>query len=154
MDIAIKHLNPFRVAFVRHVGPYVECGSAWGHLGRELDRQGLLVENPLMIGRCFDDPQYVEASKLRFEACATISEVFVPANGVEIQWLPGGTYAATLHVGPYGEVGIIYAAIYRWCAENGWGVQPAPSLEIYLNDIHTTPAAELLTEVYVPVEKG
>ncbi len=32
MDIKFKKMDPVRVAFVRHVGSYSECGTAWNKL--------------------------------------------------------------------------------------------------------------------------
>lgn len=152
MDVVVRHLEPTRVAFVRHVGPYTACGPAWVALSDALRRQGVLVENPLMVGVCYDNPAFVAPAKLRYDACATVGADYAPCPGLAVQVLAGGDFATARHRGPYAAVGAIYAELFRWAAQSARPVRPAPSLEIYLNDVHTTAPEDLLTEVWLPIQ--
>jgi effector-binding domain-containing protein len=70
--------------------------------------------------------------------------------GVDLETVPGGTAASTVHVGPYSAMEPTYAALQEWVAANG--KRPAgPPREVYLNDPATVPASELLTEIIWPV---
>lgn len=55
MDVRFEVIEPMRVAYVHHIGPYSECGSAWGNLGAWLGKEGLLGSGTTFIGLCYDD---------------------------------------------------------------------------------------------------
>jgi len=57
MDVEIKCLEPIRVAFVRHVGPYNKAGKAWEKLCTKLGAPSLLGGDTQFIGVCYDDPE-------------------------------------------------------------------------------------------------
>lgn len=50
MEVRIEQRKPVRVAFVRHVGPYTECSSAWEKLRKFATEQGLISPGTLRIG--------------------------------------------------------------------------------------------------------
>lgn len=71
----------------------------------------------------------------------------IPAGAVERE-LPGGDWASTLHVGPYEELTLAYAALLEHVRERGH--EPAgPIVETYLTDPETTPPTELVTRLAV-----
>jgi DNA-binding transcriptional MerR regulator len=73
----------------------------------------------------------------------------VPAGVVERE-LPGGAWASTLHVGPYAECPLAYAALLEHVRERGY--EPlAPVAETYLNDPSQVPPHELVTRLAVPL---
>jgi DNA-binding transcriptional MerR regulator len=71
----------------------------------------------------------------------------VPAAGGDTE-LPGGPWAATLHVGPYPHLPLAYTALLEHVREHGH--RPVgPVTETYLTDPSTTEAEELVTRVAV-----
>ena len=66
MDIRFVNIEPMRVAFVRHTGPYMECEPAWETLCAWAGPKGLLRMDAKYIGISYDDPQVTPPEKLRY----------------------------------------------------------------------------------------
>ncbi len=153
MDVKIEHLDPLRVAFVRHVGPYHEVGQAWETLCTQLGKEGLIGADSRFVGVCYDDPEVTAPEKIRYDACVTVDEEFEPQAEVGVQTLPGGAFAVVTHAGPYKRLGQTYADLFgRWLPGSGRELRSEPSLEFYLNDPESTDAEDLLTDIYAPLE--
>lgn len=153
MDISIKNLDPIRVACVRHVGPYADCGPAWQKLCGWAGQKGLLGPDTLAIGISHDDPASMPAGILRFDACVSVPDTAQGEGEVAIRTIPGGRYAVVVHVGPYGGLEKVYKDLYgRWLPEQGLSPRDEPAFEVYRNDPSFTPADKLVTEICVPLE--
>lgn len=75
----------------------------------------------------------------------------VPAKGeIKKTNLEAGKYIRTIHKGPYMKVGNTYQRILDFAAERHLKLKNY-SIEFYLNDPREVSAAELATEVLVPV---
>ena len=71
-----------------------------------------------------------------------------PVPGADEHELPAGVWASTLHVGPYEELPVAYAALLEHLRAHGH--EPvAPIAETYLNDPARTPPTELVTRLAV-----
>jgi effector-binding domain-containing protein len=82
--------------------------------------------------------------------CMPVAPGATAGPGVDIEEVPGGTVACTMHKGPYSGVGEAYGALQAWMAANG--KRPGgPPREVYLNEPGAVPDAELLTEVDWPI---
>ena len=153
MDVRIEHLEPMHVAFVRHVGPYNQVGTAWEKLCMRLGREGQLGAAARFIGVCYDDPEVTAPEKVRYDACVTVDDDFVAADEVGVQTLAGGEYAVVTHAGPYETLSQTYAKLFgQWLPHSGRELRSQPSLEFYLNDPESTDPADLLTDIYAPLE--
>lgn len=153
MDVKIEKVDPIRVAFVRHVGPYEECGSAWQTLCSWAGRKGLFGPNSRMLGISHDDPDVTPPEKIRYDACVTVDESVQPEGDVGVQEIPGGEYAVATHKGPYVNLKETYSKICgEWAPRSGREMKVGPCFEAYLNDPERTPPEELLTDVHVPLE--
>jgi AraC family transcriptional regulator len=152
MEVTIKTLAPMRVAFVHHAGPYEEVGEAWDRLCLALGKEGWLGGEQKFIGVGYDDPAVTPPERVRYDACITVGEEFVPPEGIEVKTIEGGEYAAALHQGPYHEVSGVYSMLYgQWLPRSGRRMRNQPALEFYLNDPDSTEPLELLTEIYAPL---
>jgi AraC family transcriptional regulator len=153
MDVRIERLEPLHVAFVRHVGPYNQVQAAWEKLCMRLGREGRLDAGAKFIGVCYDDPEVTPPEKVRYDACVTVDEDFIPAEEVGVQTLADGEYAVVTHAGPYDALGQTYAKLFgQWLPHSGRELRSQPSLEFYLNDPESTEPADLLTDIYAPLE--
>ena len=153
MDVRIETRKPQKVAFVRHVGPYAECGSAWGKLMAWAGPKGL-GSQPECLGICYDDPKITPADKIRYDACIPVPEDVEGEGEVGIQEIAGGDYAIATHKGPYAELYETYDYLYgQWVSENDYELRDIPCFEMYLNTPDTTPEEDLLTDIYMPVQK-
>ena len=83
-----------------------------------------------------------------------------PAGGVEespirVDTLPPGNAHRITHRGPYPNLAQTYNRITEFMQEQGWMTSEAdwmrymPMWEEYMNDPETTPAAELVTYIYI-----
>ncbi|WP_281367977.1 MerR family transcriptional regulator [Nonomuraea typhae] len=75
-----------------------------------------------------------------------------PATGILDTHLPGGTFAATTHIGPYDQIPLTTHALLAWCAERGHPLT-GPIREVYLTDPATTPPDQLTTHLMLPIEQ-
>jgi len=153
MDVEIKRLEPVRVAFVRHVGPYNEVGAAWEKLCARLGAEGMLGPGTKFVGICHDDPEVTAPERIRYDACVTVDDDFEGEGEIGAQTVGGGEYAVTTHVGPYDKLGQTYARLYgQWLPQSGREPRSQPSLEFYLNDPESTDPEDLLTDIYAPLK--
>ena len=90
------------------------------------------------------------AEELDVVVCMPVAPGATAGPGVDLEEVPGGTVACTMHKGPYAAVGGAYGAIQAWMAANGH--RPgAPPREVYVNEPGTVPESELLTEIDWPI---
>jgi AraC family transcriptional regulator len=155
MDVRIEHARPIRVAFMRHVGPYSQVGATWDRLLLALGREGWLGGSPLLLGICHDDPEVTPPAKIRYDACVSVNESFVPEDEIGVQVIPGGDYAVTTHFGPYRRLGETYARLLgQWLPRSGRELRAAPCFEVYLNDPQSTSPEDLVTDIHAPLAEG
>lgn len=153
MEVKIQTFEPMTVASVRHTGPYEECKAAWDTLCANPSVQRLFGPNTVFLGMCYDDPDVTEADKIRYDACVTAPDDFVPEAPVQKQSIPGGEYAVVFHKGSYSNLHATYRWLFgQWFPNSGREPQCAPSLEICHTNPETTPEEELLTEIRVPLK--
>ena len=153
LEVRIDRLEPMRVAFIRHAGPYAEVGATWGRLMGWAWPRGLCGPQTRMLGICHDDPEITPPEKLRYDAAITIVTPIEPQGEVGVQELQGGEYAVAMHRGPYERLGETYAQVCgQWLPSCGRELRSAPALEAYLNSPQMCAPADLLTRVCVPLE--
>ena len=155
MNATVRETPDRKVIFIRHTGPYAECGEAWGKLCMWAGPKGLLQPGSEFIGLSYDDPDVTPADKVRYDACITTDADVAPEGQIGVQTIPGGLHAMTTHHGSYTKLSDTYAELCgQWAPQNGYEIRSAPCMEIYLNSPEDTPEDELMTDVHVPVGKG
>ncbi len=92
MNIVAKTLEPQRVAYMRHVGPYNAAYRVWRDFMAKLKKDGLPRKDSLFIGVPMDNPNQTPADKLRYDACVTVDTKYVPTKPVRVRTLAGGDY--------------------------------------------------------------
>lgn len=153
MDVSIRRIEPMRVAFLRHTGPYGQVGATWDRLLMLLGKEGLLGAGALFIGICHDDPEVTPQEKIRYDACVTVGEGFEPEGEIGVQTIPGGEYARMTHFGPYEKLGESYTKLLGgWLPRSGRELRSSPCFEIYLNSPESTEPEDLITDIYAPLE--
>lgn len=152
MQVEVKRIEPLRIAFVRHVGPYDEVAATWERLCDWAGAEGLFGPDTKLFGACYDDPNSTEPEKIRYHACITVDEAVAAADDIGVQTLGGGRYAVVTHEGPYHTLGDTYDALFgRWFVSASHEPGDPPCLEFYLNEPDCTPHEELLTELCVQI---
>lgn len=156
IDVRIVSTPAQRVARVRRVGPYDGAGEAWAALMR-WGWTRTLFRSPDTFALTYDDPEVTAPERLRYDACMVVSERARARGEVSVAELPRADFAVALHRGPYDGVGETHARmVARLLAGpvDGAGWQPAepPAREVYVDDPRRTAAADLRTELWIPVE--
>ncbi len=154
MDVAIKNFPELRVAAVRHIGPYLQINQAFERLGQIAGGAGLIgLAHTQMLGIFHDDPDSTPADQLRSDAGITVSPDAPLPEGLAEHRVPAGSYASTIHVGPYEQLADTWARLMgEWLPASGRRIRAdTPSYEVYLNSPMTVPKDELRTEIRIPV---
>ncbi len=153
MEVKIVKEENMRVAFVRHTGPYEQCGSAWEELCSFLGPRGFLHNGPRFIGLSYDDPEATAPENLRYDACVVVDDRFQPEGSIGLQILEGGTFAQAVHQGPYENLKNTYAALLgEWLPQSGREFKVDPTREIYINHPENTAPEDLVTEIYLALK--
>ncbi len=153
MKVETKELGPIKVAYIRHTGPYDQCGEAWCKLCTWAGPKGLLQPGCQFIGLSYDDPEVTPPDKIRYDACITIDDDIEPTGDIAMQTIEKGVYAMATHFGPYENLSDSYAKLCgKWVPENGHEIASKPSLEIYQNSPEDTAPEDLITDIHVPLE--
>jgi AraC family transcriptional regulator len=152
MHVELKEMPELRVATISHVGPYNRISEAFARLGPIAASAGLLETRPTMLAIYHDDPESTTPADLRSDAAIVVSrEAKLPADLGE-QRVPGGRYACTTHVGPYEQLGDVWARFLGdWLPRSNERARDGVSFEIYRNTPADVPKEKLVTELYVPL---
>jgi AraC family transcriptional regulator len=152
MNVETKNMPAFRVATVRHVGPYNRISEAFGRLGDIAGLAGLFKGKPTMLAIYHDDSETTPEPELRSDAALVVDDNVTIPDGMAEQRLPAGRYACTLHVAPYEQLGDAWGRLMgQWLPQSGERCQNGDSYEIYLNNPMDVPKHELRTELYMPL---
>jgi AraC family transcriptional regulator len=152
MQVNIHKLEPMRIAFVRHVGPYAGVAAAWRKLCGWAGPKGLLGPSTACVGLSYDDPEITPPDKLRYDAAIAVGPQVSGEGEIWVQEIPSGEYAVVMHRGPYESLSETYRAVCgQWLPSSGREPGAAPSLEFYHNSPDTTKPDDLLTEIWIPL---
>jgi DNA-binding transcriptional MerR regulator len=111
------------------------------------------IELCLRVAALLGDGEITTLYPLDLEETFALTAGIVDASaaaGAEEHELPGGDWASTLHVGPYEELPVAYAALLEHLRERGHEPR-APIAETYLNHPGNAAPHELVTRVAVAV---
>jgi AraC family transcriptional regulator len=153
--VTIRRTGPIDVVARRHAGDYASIGGTFERLNTLAIGRGWTGPATRYFGIYYDDPSATPASAQRSDACLTVPAGADPGVDPDLRLLTiaGGRQAVLLHVGPYAELHRAYTWLYReWLPSSGEEPADAPCVEEYLNDPRTTPAVELRTEIWLPVQ--
>ena len=155
-EAQVKELPERNVACIRHVGPYNQIGKAIEKVFAWAGPKGL-VQFPKtdVLAVYHDDPEKVDTSELRSDACLTVPEGTQADGDVTTMKVPGGTFAVA-HVEIDGsEFGAAWDKLVgEWMPENG--CKPDESrlcYELYLNDQEQHPEKKFIVDICEPIVK-
>lgn len=152
MDIEERTLEPQRVAYLRHVGPYNGAYRVWQDFTASLMKDGLPRRDSLFIGVPLDNPKVTPPEKLRYDACVTVDEKYVPTKPVRVRVIAGGDYVVARNC-PIGAIAKGYEKLFgSWLPKSGRKWRKAPSFLVATDHPTGTPPAFGFTDIYVPLE--
>jgi AraC family transcriptional regulator len=154
LRIEVTSLAPQRVAYMKHVGPYEVAHRVWLDFTARLKKDGLPRENSLLIGVPLDNPRVTPPEKLRYHACVTVDESYVPAKPVRVRMLAGGDYVVARNC-PVRSLAQGYEALFRtWLPRSGRIPRKAPSLLVTVKGPEGVPSAWGFRDIYVPLRSA
>ncbi|MGB9838466.1 GyrI-like domain-containing protein [Methanothermobacter sp.] len=151
MEITEKMVEGVRVA-------YRECSGSYDLIPRYIAEVAeWVIGNGLQMtgrvyGTYYNSPEDVSEDDLVYEIGVSIAGEAEPSEKIKIKNLPAQRVLATLHEGPYTEVGPAIHSLIDYATENGYEIV-GPITEVYLNSPLEVDESELLTEVQLPVKK-
>jgi AraC family transcriptional regulator len=154
MQPEFKKRKEVKALYVRRTGKYqTSAREAWEAVCNHAFPKGWVEPDAEFIGVSYDDPAITAEEKLRYDACITITKDIQPEGELGVLTVAGGNYAVFLHKGPYESLYQTYQSAYGgWLPTSGKKLRDAPCFEKYLNDCSKTAPADLLTEIYIPIE--
>jgi AraC family transcriptional regulator len=154
MKIEVTTLEPQRVAYMRHVGPYERTYRVWEDFATRLKKDGLPRKDSLFVGVPLDNPKATPPEKLRYDACVTVDEKYAPTKPVRVRTIAGGDYVVARNC-PIGAIAKGYEKLfYAWLPKSGRKARKAPSFLVAVNGAEGMPPTFGFTDIYVPLELG
>ncbi|HEY7437171.1 MAG TPA: GyrI-like domain-containing protein [Methylomirabilota bacterium] len=134
MRVVVQELPGYRVAYMRHVGPYGAGGipALWTSLRQWMRTRDLVEADALRIGIGHDDAWVTPPEKCRYDACVVVPPSFPGDRLVNLIDLPGGRYAVSRYTGTAHRITHAWDALYRsWLPDSGYEPDDRPCLEVY-----------------------
>lgn len=156
MDILIRSLPDFEVAYIRHVGNYFEPSDHWGKLGEWAAKNNLFPPTQNYIGLSLDNPEFVAPELCRHDACITLPENFTKEEDSEIQFktITGGVYALYQFYDTPDKLVNAYRAVFGdWIPQSDYVADDKISLEFSMNNPLDDPEGKCKVDLYVPIKK-
>jgi AraC family transcriptional regulator len=154
MNIEVTTLEPRRVAYMRHVGPYDGSYRKWLDFTMRLKKDGLPRKDSLFIGVPLDNPKATPPEKLRSDTCVTVDEKYVPTKPVRVRTIAGGDYVVARNCPGWAIARGYQKLFYSWLPKSGRKARKAPSLLVAVNGPEGMWSGFGLTDIYVPLEVG
>lgn len=156
MKSNLVYLRPLRVAYMRSTGDYAHSsGEAWERMFHWLAHNGLNTYPGCGYGLYLDDPATVAGPDCRYEACIEMSTLpeHRAQGSLQVRKLPGGAYVRERYIGCYSTMGEKALKVRRgWSSTGGLALdERRPVVQIFLDDPRRNVAAELRSDVCMPV---
>ncbi|MEK4029195.1 MULTISPECIES: GyrI-like domain-containing protein [Bacillaceae] len=155
MNIKIKELPGFDVAFIRRTGSYFEPQEHWGKLIDWAANNGLFPPKQSFIGISLDNPSIVESHSCRHDACVTIPQDFETEKHKQVQFrkLAGGVYAVYSFCDAPEKLNAAYQYMFEdWLPRSVYQADyERHNLEFNLNNPAEDPEGKCKVDLYVPI---
>ncbi|MTH54875.1 AraC family transcriptional regulator [Bacillus mangrovi] len=155
MKVMLKEMPQSEVAYIRRTGSYFEPQEHWGKLIHWAISNGLYPPAQSFIGISLDNPDTVEATNCRHDACVTIPESFEKEKHPDMQFmrLDGGQYAVYSFYDAPDQLNQAYQYVFgEWLPDSEYEADPKrPTLEYNLNNPAEDPEGKCKVDLYVPV---
>ncbi len=95
MDMKIEAIPPYRIAYIRHTGPYGTGNvQTMEKLKKWARSNNLLHDNSIILGIAHDNPETTKPENCRYDVCLVISDDSCAGNeDVSLGNIVGGSHA-------------------------------------------------------------
>ena len=154
LQVKIKELPPYRVAYIRVIGPDDSAlhVQALKRLLTWADTNGLYNEQIQVIGAGWSDSEKSPSDPFVFDVCLVVSEDVQAEGEIGIQYFPGGPYAV-LYCEDVLEANNRQGRrlYYEWMLANGYRMGDWPFLIFYGNDPEANPRKIAIWDICLPI---
>ena len=152
-EMKVEDAPKRRLAAMAHVGPYHEVSKSYEKVSAIFTSRNLWQHARGMVGIYYDDPSTVPEAELRSHASVELADDLVVPNTLEEVFIEGGESAVLMMKGAYSGLQEAYTWLYgQWLPQSGRMPADQPSYEVYMNSPMDTAPADLLTQIYVPLQ--
>ncbi len=158
LQVKVKDMEEFHVAYVRNIGPYKGNSELFENLFNKLMKwagpRGLLqFPDTKTLVVYHDNPEITDEEKLRISACITISED-TPIDGkVGKMVVSGGKYAMAHFELKTDEFQEAWNSIFAdWLPDSGYQPDDRPCFELYHNNCKEHPEQISILDICIPVK--
>jgi AraC family transcriptional regulator len=159
MQIEVKEMPEFHVAYVRNVGPYKGDSTLFeklfGRLAKWGGPRGVFNNPDLKVFSVYhDDPEITSEDKLRLSACITVPKDTKVEGEIGKMTIAGGKYAvARFELAGSDEYGAAWKLVMGdWFPQSGYQPDDNPCYEIYHNNPKEHPEGIHIVDICVPVK--
>ena len=100
-----------------------------------------------------NDPRVADAAHPSANICFALNDKFEPKGDVFTGTIGGGKYAVFTYVGPYENLGLVYAEIFsKHLHECGLQIREGICFDKYCNDPEAQKPEDFVTELNIPVK--
>lgn len=158
MNMEVTELPDYSVAYVRHVGSYLDTYKAWGTLGAWAEKHRLFPPEQQFIGISLDDPSVTDEYACRYDACVTVPDALRLSGSGDVQvafrTLRGGLFARYKFYDTIDKFAFAYQSVYGgWLPNSGYEPDDRHALEFSMNNPATDPEGKAKVDLYVPIRR-
>jgi len=152
VDVEVKQMPAYHVAYTRHVGSYSEIGEAYERLMKWAGPRGLIGPQAAVLAVYHDDPSVTDEDKLQSSACLSVPDGTPVEGEIGEMEIAGGQYAVGHFEIAAEQFGQAWDALFGgWLPESGYQCDDRPCYELYLNDHEQHPEKKFIVDICVPV---
>lgn len=163
MNVDVKVLPTYHVAYIRHISGYSKgefnsaIGEAFQRVCSWAGARDLLGPDTLVFGIPYDNPDITPKDRCRYDACVTIPVHVTAGSGeVGVQEIAGGKYAVSRIEVPSDQTRVIGETVDRlygeWLPASGYTADDKPALEIYYEDHGKPPGTWIKVDYCLPIK--
>jgi AraC family transcriptional regulator len=158
INVEVKDVPDFTVAYIRHIGPYKGDDQLFERLIEKLCKwagpRGILnFPETKLFAVYHDNPDITDEEKLRTSICISIPEDTEVTGEFGKMLLQGGKYAVANFELSNDEYEEAWKAVYgSWLPQSGYQPDDRAPYELYLNDPKTHPENKCIVDIHIPVK--
>lgn len=158
LTVEVKNIDPFSVAYVRHIGPYKGDSKLFESLFTKLftwaGPRGLLNQPDVKILSVYhDSPEITDEAKLRTSVCVSVPEDTAVDGEIGKMTIAGGNYAFARFEINGDEYEQAWNAVYSgWLPDSGYQPDDRPCFELCHNNPKEHPEGKHILDICVAVK--
>ena len=158
VNVEVKEMPEFTVAYLRHIGPYAGDSALFERLFTKLfqwagPRDLIRMPETKVMSVYHDDPEVTPEDKLRMSVCISVPEDTKVDGEIGKMKVPGGKFAVAHFEVTADEYGEAWNALMGgWLPESGYQPDDRLCYEMYLNSPKDHPEGKHIVDICLPVK--